>query len=132
MRLGLVNYYNQHGHKVHLTRARPAEGNSQMLGSFAETYDYVLLDGRRLAPTTRSKRRSAGSSIIQFQFNGEPYAGEIRVIFRHKQTGPAPVDYDDNGSGAVPSTVSTAFKADTCTSQFPSTLLAYGMGNSTR
>ncbi|KAJ7665810.1 hypothetical protein B0H17DRAFT_1090260 [Mycena rosella] len=87
MRLGLVNYYNWRGHKVHLTRARPAEGNSQMLGSFAETYDYVLLDGRRLTPTTRSKRSSAGSSIIQFQFNGEPYAGEIRVIFRHKQTG---------------------------------------------
>ncbi|KAJ7674142.1 hypothetical protein B0H17DRAFT_1082740 [Mycena rosella] len=75
MRLGLVNYYNWNGHK------------RQMLGSFAETYNYVLLNGCRLTPTTRSKRSSAGSSMIQFQFNGEPYAGEIRVIFRHKQTG---------------------------------------------
>ncbi|KAJ7668843.1 hypothetical protein B0H17DRAFT_1087534 [Mycena rosella] len=74
MHLGLVNYYNRHEHKVHLTRARPAEGNSQMLGSFAETYDYIL-------PDLHPPHAQNG-----FQFNGEPYAREIRVIFRHKQT----------------------------------------------
>ncbi|KAJ7858910.1 hypothetical protein B0H14DRAFT_2254838, partial [Mycena olivaceomarginata] len=58
-----------------------------MLGSFAETCNYALLDGRRLTPTTRSKRGSAGSSLVQVKFNDELYVGEIPVIFRHKQSG---------------------------------------------
>jgi hypothetical protein len=85
MRLGIVNYYNQNGPKVHLTRARPG-GNTEMLGSFADTYSYALLDGRRVMLITES-RRGAGSSLIQIHFKNELYAGEIRHIFRHKQTG---------------------------------------------
>jgi hypothetical protein len=46
----------------------------------------VLLDGRRVTSTTRSKR-GAGSSLIQIYFKGEIYAGEIRHFFRHKQQG---------------------------------------------
>ncbi|KAJ6565432.1 hypothetical protein B0H10DRAFT_2112899 [Mycena sp. CBHHK59/15] len=57
-----------------------------MLGSFADILDYALLDSRRVTSTTLSKRgHGAGSSLIQIQFNGEIYAGEIRHIFRHKQ-----------------------------------------------
>ncbi|KAJ7230789.1 hypothetical protein C8J57DRAFT_1386922 [Mycena rebaudengoi] len=66
-----------------------------MLGSYTETYDYALLDGRKITSTTHSKRLSAGSSIIQIHFDdvsegsGEPeiYAGEVRSIFKHKQSG---------------------------------------------
>ncbi|KAJ7247963.1 hypothetical protein C8J57DRAFT_1240479 [Mycena rebaudengoi] len=82
MRLGIVNYYNQNRPKVHLTRARPG-GNTEMLGSFADTYSYALLDGRRVMSITES-RRGAGSSLIQIHFKNELYAGEIRHIFRHK------------------------------------------------
>ncbi|KAJ6565710.1 hypothetical protein B0H10DRAFT_2112487 [Mycena sp. CBHHK59/15] len=57
-----------------------------MLGSFADILDYALLNSRRVTSTTLSKRgHGAGSSLIQIQFNGEIYAGEIRHIFRHKQ-----------------------------------------------
>jgi hypothetical protein len=55
-----------------------------MLGSFIKTYDYALLDGRRVTSTTRSKR-GTGSSLIQVYFKGEIYAGEIRHLFCHKQ-----------------------------------------------
>ncbi|KAJ7865085.1 hypothetical protein B0H13DRAFT_2353148 [Mycena leptocephala] len=58
----------------------------EMLGSVVDTYDYALLDGRRVTSTTRS-RRGAGSSLIQIYFKGEIYAGEIQHLFRHKQQG---------------------------------------------
>ncbi|KAJ7859019.1 hypothetical protein B0H14DRAFT_3631304, partial [Mycena olivaceomarginata] len=58
-----------------------------VLHSYADTYQYVLLDGRRLTPTTRSRRQSAGSSLIQVIFDGEPFAGELHTVFRHKQVG---------------------------------------------
>ncbi|KAJ7922643.1 hypothetical protein B0H13DRAFT_1603476 [Mycena leptocephala] len=58
-----------------------------MLGEFLAIYNDALLDGRRVTSTTRSKRGSAGSSLIQIPFNGEPFVGEIRVIFRHTQPG---------------------------------------------
>jgi hypothetical protein len=86
MRLGLLAYYNRNGSKFHLARARPQGRDTEMLGSFAETCNYALLDGRRLTPTTRSKRGSAGSSLVQVKFNDELYVGEIPVIFRHKQS----------------------------------------------
>ncbi|KAJ7148861.1 hypothetical protein C8R46DRAFT_964921 [Mycena filopes] len=86
MRLGLVNYYNANGPKVYLQHSQSTPG-TEMLGSYAETYDYALLDGHRLTSTRRSKRNSAASSLIQVQFKGEAYVGEVREIFRHKQTG---------------------------------------------
>jgi hypothetical protein len=91
MRLAIVNYYNQEGPKVHLTRdsdrARQQGLNTEMLGSFIETYNYALLDGRRVTPTAHS-RRGAGSSLIQIHWgDDEVYVGEIREIFLHTQPG---------------------------------------------
>ncbi|KAJ7837895.1 hypothetical protein B0H14DRAFT_2588982 [Mycena olivaceomarginata] len=90
MRLAIVNYYNQDGAKVHLTRdsdrARQQGLNTEMLGSFVETYKYTLLDGRRVTSTAYS-RRGAGSSLIQIHWKREVYAGEIREIFRHTRPG---------------------------------------------
>ncbi|KAK7020910.1 hypothetical protein R3P38DRAFT_3548248, partial [Favolaschia claudopus] len=85
MRLGIVNYYNQHGAKVHLPLGIPG-ANTEALDSFVNFYDYALLDGRRLTFTNYS-RRGAASSLIQVHFNGEPHAGEIRHLFRHRQQG---------------------------------------------
>jgi hypothetical protein len=86
MRIGIVKYYNRDGAKVHLPASIERAQDTEMLGSFADILDYALLDGRRITSTTLSKRgRGAGSSLIQIQFNGEIYAGEIRHIFRHKQ-----------------------------------------------
>ncbi|KAJ7736047.1 hypothetical protein DFH07DRAFT_967007 [Mycena maculata] len=87
LRMGLVQYYNKETPKVYLRLAGKEFANTEVLGSFTETYNYALLDGRRVTSTTCSKRGSAGSSLIQIQFGGEPYAGEIRSIFRHKQAG---------------------------------------------
>ncbi|KAJ7611135.1 hypothetical protein DFH06DRAFT_1373949 [Mycena polygramma] len=87
MVMALMAYYNKNSTMVHLPRAPQQQAHAQMLGAFVDIYDYALLDGRRVTSTTRSKRGSAGSSLIQIQFGEDPYVGEIRVLFRHKQTG---------------------------------------------
>jgi hypothetical protein len=70
VQVGIMNYYNSVGRSIHLRRTGLHTPESQELDLFAELYDYVLLDGRRITPTTRS-RRGAGSSIIQIEFNKE-------------------------------------------------------------
>jgi hypothetical protein len=88
MRLGLVNHYNKHEPTVHLPFADLPPGSStKILGSYVQTYNYALLDGRRIIPTTRARARSAESGLIQIQFKGEAYVGEVRVIFQHDQMG---------------------------------------------
>jgi hypothetical protein len=76
MRVGLVNYYRLNGHNISLAS----------LDSFAETYNYAFLDGRRITPTTCS-RRGSGSALIQIRYKGEQYSGEIHTILQHKQRG---------------------------------------------
>lgn len=58
-----------------------------MLSPYVDFYDFALLDGKRLTPTTRSRRNTAGSSLIQARYKGDAYAGEIHHILRHRQTG---------------------------------------------
>ncbi|KAJ7923894.1 hypothetical protein B0H13DRAFT_1448180, partial [Mycena leptocephala] len=58
-----------------------------MLLPFVDFFNHALLDGKRLTPTTRSRRNTAGSSLIQARYRGEAYAGEVRHILRHHQTG---------------------------------------------
>ncbi|KAJ6540384.1 hypothetical protein B0H19DRAFT_1077796 [Mycena capillaripes] len=66
MRLGLLQYYNRKGPQVHLNpREQHGFQNTSYLLPYADVYDYALLDGRRITPTTRSTRNTAGSSIIQ-------------------------------------------------------------------
>ncbi|KAJ7442080.1 hypothetical protein B0H11DRAFT_1932584 [Mycena galericulata] len=86
IRLGLFNYYNSDGRRVHFNREQPQHG-THMLSSYIDIYKYALLDGRRLTSTTRTQRDSAGSSLIQTHFNNEGHVGEVRHIFRHKQPG---------------------------------------------
>ncbi|KAJ7936414.1 hypothetical protein B0H13DRAFT_1561910, partial [Mycena leptocephala] len=58
-----------------------------VLVSLAEIYNYALLDGRRITATERSRRNTAGSSIIQAYFGTEACAGEVRAISLHRQPG---------------------------------------------
>jgi hypothetical protein len=58
-----------------------------MLSPFVDFREFALLDGKRITPTTRSRRNTAGSSIIQARHDGEAYAGEIRHLIRHRQPG---------------------------------------------
>ncbi|KAJ7233434.1 hypothetical protein C8J57DRAFT_1577602, partial [Mycena rebaudengoi] len=58
-----------------------------MFSPHADFFEFALLDGRRITPTTRSRRSTAGSSLIQVRHKDEAFAGEIRHILRHRQPG---------------------------------------------
>ncbi|KAJ6506557.1 hypothetical protein C8R45DRAFT_1175608 [Mycena sanguinolenta] len=85
MLIALLNYYDRIGFKVCLTRPK-RQDQGQLLDPFVQIYKSALLDGRKVTSTSQS-RRGAGSSLVQIRFNDEIYAGEIRVIFQHKQAG---------------------------------------------
>ncbi|KAJ7790307.1 hypothetical protein B0H14DRAFT_3570497 [Mycena olivaceomarginata] len=59
--MALLNYYNRDHPRVYLPLMQRST-NTEPLSSFIRTYNYALLDGRRVTPTIRSKRGSAGSS----------------------------------------------------------------------
>ncbi|KAJ7084549.1 hypothetical protein B0H15DRAFT_747888, partial [Mycena belliarum] len=86
-RLGLLRYYNTAGSRVHFPLDPNPTANTSPLASHAETYNFALLDGRRITPTSRARRNNAGSSIIQARIGDERHAGEIRNIFIHRQEG---------------------------------------------
>ncbi|KAJ6616802.1 hypothetical protein B0H10DRAFT_1948818 [Mycena sp. CBHHK59/15] len=83
LRLGLLKYHNRKEPKVHFARD-PIVGTA-MLSPVVELHNFALLDGKRLTPTARSRRNTAGSSLIQFRYEGEAFAGEVRQILRHVQ-----------------------------------------------
>jgi hypothetical protein len=88
MRLGLLHYYNRDAPRIHLNpRERDTTTGSSQLVPYADIYDYALLDGRRITPTTRSTRNTAGSSLVQVRIGGDDCAGEIRALFLHRQPG---------------------------------------------
>ncbi|KAJ7812539.1 hypothetical protein B0H14DRAFT_2605653 [Mycena olivaceomarginata] len=83
--LGLFKYYNRKEPQVYFSR-RPIVG-AAMLSLVVEFHDFAILDGKRLTPTARSRRNTAGSSLIQFRYQGEAFAGEVRQLLRHVQPG---------------------------------------------
>jgi hypothetical protein len=85
----LVDYHNKDGVRVSLENFNlgGTTSRTEVLRSYSDTYQYALLDGRRLTPPTRSRWQNAGSSLVQVIFDGEPFAGELHTIFRHKQVG---------------------------------------------
>ncbi|KAJ7842146.1 hypothetical protein B0H14DRAFT_2219792, partial [Mycena olivaceomarginata] len=58
-----------------------------MLAPFVDFLEFGLLDGKRITPTGRSRRNTAGSSIIQVRYNDEAYAGVVCHLIQHRQTG---------------------------------------------
>jgi hypothetical protein len=69
--LGLFKYHNRTELKVHF--ARDEIVGTAMLSPVVELHDFTLLDGKRLTPTARSRRNTAGSSLIQFRHEGEAF-----------------------------------------------------------
>jgi hypothetical protein len=88
-RLALYNYYNSECKRVrydlerHHNRTTPCH----VLNDTAQFYEYALLDGRRITPSTQSQRENAGSYIISYVWKNESHAGEVVTIFHHKQVG---------------------------------------------
>ena len=64
----------------------PPEG-SVILSERAKFYQYFTLNGRRVTPVTRTKRHSAGLSIVYASWGGSTYAGEVVAVFDHLQAG---------------------------------------------
>ncbi|KAJ7258646.1 hypothetical protein C8J57DRAFT_1073653 [Mycena rebaudengoi] len=88
MRIALVRYYNQATRRVHLNpRDQRAGERTSLLIPYADAYNYALLDGRRITPTSRSTRNTEGSSIIQVMFGSRACAGVVRAILLHRQPG---------------------------------------------
>lgn len=85
LRYGLFTYYNTEKSQVHYG-GDPTHG-TEMLSPFVDFYEFALLDGKRITPTSRSRRNTAGSSIIQARYNNEAYAGEVRHLIQHRQPG---------------------------------------------
>lgn len=83
--LGLFKYYNRKEPQVYFSR-RPIVG-AAMLSLVVELHNFAILDGKRLTPTARSRRNTAGSSLIQFRYQGKAFAGEVRQLLRHVQPG---------------------------------------------
>ncbi|KAK0440881.1 uncharacterized protein EV420DRAFT_1279046 [Desarmillaria tabescens] len=81
----LVQHYNSGpSPKVHHP-LNPAVRHSKPLNKKAQFFEYAILDGRRIVPTSRTKRKNAGSSIVKVVWNDETYTGVITHIFRHDQ-----------------------------------------------
>ncbi|KAK7059539.1 hypothetical protein R3P38DRAFT_2758959 [Favolaschia claudopus] len=78
LKLGLIRYYHDQGHRA-IT--------FDTLGGYLQTYNYVLLDGRRITSTQRNRGRNFGSCLIYSEFNEEGFAGELQIIFKHSQDG---------------------------------------------
>ncbi|KAJ7016012.1 hypothetical protein C8F04DRAFT_626281, partial [Mycena alexandri] len=88
MRRALFRYYNRTVPQVTMNAQEvdPSLGTTPLV-LHADTYNYVLLDGRRITPTSRSTRNTVGSSIIQGRFGNETSAGEVRAVLVHRQPG---------------------------------------------
>lgn len=86
IRRGLFEYYNAmpEGPHVHYPLNQTTEG-THSLGVYADFYDFALLEGRRMNPSTQTKIH--GSSYIQVIKDREIFAGIVDHIFVHHQQG---------------------------------------------
>ncbi|KAK7059313.1 hypothetical protein R3P38DRAFT_2430742, partial [Favolaschia claudopus] len=88
IRYGLEHFYNKDSPRVHFLLAANPAPNTEPLSDHARTYEWVLLDGRRITPTSRLQGNNPdlGSSIVQARINDTRHVGEIRSIFVHPQS----------------------------------------------
>lgn len=63
-----------------------------LLHSAAEFYSYILVNRRRITPTSTARNAAANSAIIKVVINGKYCAGEVISVFQHAQSG---LDSDD-------------------------------------
>jgi hypothetical protein len=83
----LVKHYNSGniGRVHHMLTRQPPRGSCLFTATGGNYFEYALLDGRRITPTTRTRRKTAGSSIVKVVWEGSMFAGLVENIFRHAQ-----------------------------------------------
>ncbi|KIJ09289.1 hypothetical protein PAXINDRAFT_87673 [Paxillus involutus ATCC 200175] len=86
-RVALYHHYNRQEKKVHYALEINHPHTSSQLNDFALFYQFVLLDGRRLTPLSKTTRESARSSLVKVLINDKSYYGEVINIFSHTQAG---------------------------------------------
>ena len=64
---------------------QPPRGSRLFTATSMKYFEYALLDGRRISPTTRTRCKTAGSSIVKVIWKGSMFAGIVENIFRHTQ-----------------------------------------------
>lgn len=87
-RAALYEHYNATIPQVHYPLEElnlELQQKTTTLSNRAQFYEWATLDGRRITPASRSRRGSAGSSLVQVIYNGDTYAGEVHNIFHHLQ-----------------------------------------------
>jgi hypothetical protein len=88
MKRALCNYYNRDRARPQVRyNVREGDPGRPAFMPYVDLYDYAVLDGRRISPTSRNRRNSAGSSLIQARFAGSAYVGEVRAVLAHEQPG---------------------------------------------
>ncbi|TFK52768.1 hypothetical protein OE88DRAFT_1296612 [Heliocybe sulcata] len=84
----LHDFYNTNGERrvyYHTSRDRPR--GAHPISTDAVFYEYAILDGRRIIPTSRNLRKNCGSSIVKVSLEGQVLGGELVAIFHHPQKG---------------------------------------------
>ncbi|KAJ6587813.1 hypothetical protein B0H10DRAFT_1961280 [Mycena sp. CBHHK59/15] len=91
LRFGLKQYYNKDEPQVCFPREEIPD--AYVLNAYAETYNFALLEGRRIMPTT-SQRNSGGSSIIQARQEGveDPTSTLLAAVAWMKDSKYTPLD----------------------------------------
>ncbi|KAJ7059203.1 hypothetical protein C8F01DRAFT_1370784 [Mycena amicta] len=83
VRAALVRYYNHDGPQVQLGAVQQ-DPTIAPLQPFGQDLGYVVLDGRRVIPTT-APRSTGASALVQVQLGQQLYVGEVHKLFIHKQ-----------------------------------------------
>jgi hypothetical protein len=84
----LIKHYNREEPRVRHTLDPNASRSLSFLNRHMQYFDHVLLDGRRLVPSSRSRSQHLGNSLVKAVFSkGSEYVGVVDSIFRHEQYG---------------------------------------------
>jgi hypothetical protein len=83
----LFNHYNTDHDCVHYALDWNPPHGTHTLTQKAQFYEYALLDGRRIVPASRTRRKHAGSSLVKVMWGEKTYTGIVDNIFQHVQQG---------------------------------------------
>ncbi|KZT18250.1 hypothetical protein NEOLEDRAFT_1080673, partial [Neolentinus lepideus HHB14362 ss-1] len=83
--LALCNHYNSQGTRVHMPLEQQPLCGTRPVAPSALFFDYAVLDGRGIIPTSHTHRKNAGSSLVKVIIDGQMYGGEVHQIFQHFQ-----------------------------------------------
>lgn len=82
----LLSFYAIHSPALYFiprTHAGAPPPDSIYISNAATIHDYVIYQGRRITPSAFDG--NAGSSIIQYDFGGRRFVGEVATILTHIQ-----------------------------------------------